>query len=228
MMKTPSFYSAKGLALSSMLLAGVELVGEMYGVRLAVSEKTIELYGRRLRGLVNGLWNGSINRSTFTDSVGRALRREFNNAWAEGARTQGIEFFELTPEEQAKLDELISEQSGFISSLADFVQAHLKADGFKLGMAQSRVPMWMNRYNDVMNTAKTMAGADKKLKWTLGQTDHCSSCLKLAGKVKRGSFWIASGIQPQSSSLACGGWRCQCTLLPTTDRASPGRLPSIP
>ena len=57
---------------------------------------------------------------------------------------------------------------------------------------------------------------------------NCSSCMKLAGKVKRGSFWQASGIQPQHPGLRCGGWNCQCFLSPTTDRASAGRLPSIP
>jgi hypothetical protein len=97
-----------------------------------------------------------------------------------------------------------------------------------LRAASSRIPMWVNRYTEVVNTAKTMAGADRKLKWVLGPTEHCSSCLKLAGKVKRGSFWQASGIQPQSSSLACGGFNCKCSLQPTTDRASAGRLPSIP
>jgi hypothetical protein len=97
-----------------------------------------------------------------------------------------------------------------------------------LRAASSRLPMWINRYTEVVNTAKIMAGADRKLKWVLGPTEHCSSCLKLAGKVKRGSVWIASGIQPQSRSLECGGFNCQCSLQPTTDRASAGRLPSIP
>ena len=107
-------------------------------------------------------------------------------------------------------------------------QKQAKPVDIKLRTAMSRIPMWANRYREVMNTAKTMAGADRKLKWTLGPTEHCESCSKLAGKVKRGSFWIASGIQPQSRALACGGWACQCFLSPTTERASPGRLPRIP
>ena len=197
-------------------------------VELGIVNKSIELYGLRLRGLVTGLWKGIIDRTVFEISVRLALRREFNNAWIRGARTQGIEPDERTPEEQTKLDSMISEQLGFIPDLADFVQEHLKVDGFKLSEAQSRVPMWTNRYNEVQNTAKTMAGADKKLKWVLGPTEHCSSCLKLSGKVKRGSFWQASGIQPQIRALECGGWNCQCSLQTTTDRASAGRLPSIP
>ncbi len=197
-------------------------------VELGIAQKSIADYGRQLRGAVRGLWNGSIDVSSFIVNVSTALERAFEKAWTEGARTQGIEPGERTPAEQAKLDEMIFEQSGFIPGFADYVQAHLKADDFKLATAQARTPMWTNRYAEVVNTAKVMADGDKKLKWVLGPTEHCSSCLKLSGKVKRGSFWISSGIQPQSRSLECGGFNCQCSLQPTTDRASAGRLPSIP
>jgi len=196
---------------------------------LIIGRKSMEDYGRRLRGLVRGLWNGTIDSFAFVDSVREALERAFNQAWVEGARSQGIELGERTPEEQARLDEMIFEQSGYIPGLADWVNAHSKVDGFKMAEAQARIPMWTNRYREVMNTAKTMAGADKKLIWALGPTEEsCPSCLKLAGKVKRGSVWMASGIRPQSPDLACHGVNCLCELQPTDLPASPGRLPSIP
>lgn len=207
---------------------GTALLGLIMTDDLKLGEKSITDYGRRLRGLARGLWNGSIDRFGFADSVLSAMQRAFEQAWTEGARTQGIEPDERTTEEQIRLDQMVAEQVTFIPGLADYVQTHLKIDGFKLSQAQARIPMWTNRYNDVVNTAKVMAGGDKKLKWVLGPTEHCSSCMKLAGKVKRGSVWTASGIQPQSRSLECGGYNCQCSLQPTTDRASPGRLPSIP
>ena len=208
--------------------AAIELMSKSMAVaELILGRKSIEDYGRRLRGLVRGLWNGSIDTFEFVDSVRQALERAFNQAWVEGARSQGIEPGERTPEEQARLDQLIYEQSGYIPGLADWVNAHLKVDGFKMAEAQSRIPMWTNRYREVVNTAKTMAGADKKFVWTLGPTEHCSSCLKLAGKVKRGSVWMASGIQPQSPALACGGFRCQCELRPTSEPLSRGPLPRI-
>ena len=209
--------------------AAINLMSKSMAVaELIMDRKSMEDYGRRLRGLVRGLWNGTLDSFAFVDSVREALERAFNQAWVEGARSQGIEPGERTPEEQARLDQLIYEQSGYIPGLADWVNAHLKVDKFKLAEAQARIPMWTNRYREVMNTAKTMAGADKKLVWVLGPTEHCSSCLKLAGKVKRGSVWMASGIQPQSPALACGGFFCQCSLQPTDLPASPGRLPSIP
>jgi hypothetical protein len=98
----------------------------------------------------------------------------------------------------------------------------------RLRTASSRLPMWINRYTEVVNTAKTMACANQKLMWTLGPTEHCSSCLKLEGKVKRGKFWQESGVLPQSRQLECGGFRCQCSLQPTDAPLSRGSLPRLP
>ena len=81
---------------------------------------------------------------------------------------------------------------------------------------------------EVVNLARTMADANQKLVWGLGPTEHCRTCLKLDGKVKRAEVWAAANIRPQSPDLACGGWRCQCTLEPTDAPASPGPLPRIP
>ncbi len=99
----------------------------------------------------------------------------------------------------------------------------------KLSTAMSRIPMWTNRYREVQTTAQLMSGENFKQIWILGPTEeHCKSCSKLAGKVKRKSFWLASGIQPRASSLSCGGWNCLCELQPTSEPASRGPLPRIP
>lgn len=99
---------------------------EVATIRMAslMSMKSIDTYGRRLRGLTRGLWAGEIDRYTFEDSIFRLIRREFNNAWTEGAATQGVEAEERTPEEEAKLQELINSQAAFIPGLADYILAH--------------------------------------------------------------------------------------------------------
>jgi hypothetical protein len=96
--------------------------------RSGISTKTIESYARNLRGAVRGLWNGTFDVSAFIVQVGQALERAFEQAWAEGARSQGVEPDERTPEEEAKLTEMIGTQSSFIPGLADFVLAHAKVD----------------------------------------------------------------------------------------------------
>lgn len=209
--------------------AAIELMSKsLAAIELIFGVKTIEDYARNLRAAVRGLWNGTYSREDFIFQVGQALERAFNQAWIEGARMMGIEPDEQTPEEQRELDRLIFEQSGYIPGLADYVMENLKVDGHKLADAQSRIPMWVNRYREVMNTAKTTAGEDQKLMWVLGPTEHCSSCLKLAGKVKRASMWRASGIHPQHPDLECHGINCLCELQPTSEPMSRGPLPSLP
>lgn len=64
---------------------------------------------------------------------------------------------------------------------------------------------------------------------------NCGSCSKLAGKVKRASQWRAAGLGPQSGpmhvlpnpALECGGYECKCSLMPTTEPMSKGRLPAV-
>ena len=71
--------------------------------------------------------------------------------------------------------------------------------------------LWVNRYRDVRNQAKVLACKDEKFVWRLGATEnHCSTCPRLDGKVKRGSQWEKSGIRPQNppnTELECGGWK---------------------
>lgn len=210
--------------------ASLNLLNKSMAVaELILERKSITDYGRRLRGLVRGLWNGEIDIFTFVDSVRDALMRAFEQAWTEGARAEGIEPSERSPDEQRRLDEMIFEQSGYIPGLADYVNSKLKADGFLLRDAQARIPMWINRYREVKTEAGLMAAADVKKLWVLGPTKvHCSSCLKMAGKVKRASQWLAAGVQPRSRSLACGGFRCLCELVTTDLPLSKGPLPRLP
>ena len=169
--------------------------------------------------------NGTIRWSGFNVDAMRNLLE--NTKWR---LLRNQPFNEDNPKHWKKLPKLLTGSRLWVESgeTGSNLELKQKEPDLTLRAASSRIPMWTNRYTEVMNTAKVMAGGDRKLKWVLGPTEHCSSCMKLAGKVKRGSMWVASGIQPQSRSLECGGYNCQCSLQPTTDRASPGRLPSIP
>ncbi len=92
----------------------------------------------------------------------------------------------------------------------------------------SRHGMWVNRYSEARNQARAMACADAKFAWRLGNTDHCSTCLKMANKVKRASQWAKADVRPQHPSLACKGFKCQCEFRKTDDPLSRGRIPSMP
>ena len=56
---------------------------------------------------------------------------------------------------------------------------------------------------------------------------NCSDCDNLNGRVYRASVWQASGLYPQSHSLACKGFRCKCKMEITNDRITPGKVPGL-
>jgi hypothetical protein len=136
----------------------------------------------------------------------------------------------MTPEERVRLEQIITREINLLAPFLNDIDQNSKANGGKRGTAYSRLDTWINRYRDVVNQAKVSACADMKMRWTLGPTEHCKSCFRLSGKVKRGSYWNDHVLpqNPPNGLLECGGWKCQCTLRPTDDRASSGPLPRLP
>jgi len=180
-------------------------------------------YARSLRAAVRGLWGGTFTLSQFYEAMATAIERHIRAAWREGFAEFGIELDEMTDDEQIALLVFIGTQFNYINGLAQWVTTHSKSNGGKLRTAFLRVPVWANRYTDARNQAKTLAAGNQHLMWKLGRTEkHCTSCLK------RGTIWREANIFPQSPDLECGGWLCDCDLLPTSNRATPGRLPSLP
>lgn len=105
--------------------AALDLLNKsMIVAELAINRKSIEDFGRRLRGLTRGLWAGEIDRFTFVDSMNDAIQRGFNQAWTEGARSCGIEPTERSQDEEIKLQEMINSQLVYLPGLADWVLAH--------------------------------------------------------------------------------------------------------
>lgn len=192
-----------------------------------IAKLSIEDFGRRIRGLARGLWNGSIDEFTFHDSMLSAIERGFEQAWSEGARSEGVSPSERTSEEVSELNRMVFAQAPHLPGLALWISTHSKANDFKLETVLNRVVPWVNRYNEVLNAAKLLAGEDFKEVWNLGPTEHCSSCLSVAGKVKRKSRWRAAGWRPQMRTLECGGFHCQCFFTRSDLPATPGPLPRI-
>jgi hypothetical protein len=185
-------------------------------------------FGRRLRGLARGLWASEIDTFEFTDSFLSAMERGFEQAWTEGARTCGIEPSDRTDEEATRLNTYIFSQAPYVPGLATWISANTREDDHKLAPVLTRIETWTNRYNEIMGIAQTMACADQLFMWVVGPTDHCDDCATYSGRVYRGSVWASVGARPQSRSLACGGYKCQCKLKIVTSksvRAWPGRPP---
>ena len=186
---------------------------------------SLAAYETDLRAIARGFWNGTFNDAQFQDLMFNAIDRGLTDAWQTGAKKVGIQPNEITPTEQVKLMTLIFTEYSHVPNLSDFITKHSQVNEGKLRTVFNRIKLWVNRWRDVVNQAVLAARDDPKLKWVLGDAEHCSTCLKLAGKVKRASFWKASGWEPQSRKLACRGYDCKCDLVPTTDPLSRGPLP---
>jgi hypothetical protein len=184
-----------------------------------------------IRAAIRGLWSGQFERFDFVDSMRAAIERRLREAWLKGAAECGIKENELSPAEISALTNLVNSQLPPLVGFSADIAERSKANGGKLGPLLSRGNSWINRYPQAVSQGKAMACQDKKLEWRLGEAEHCSSCLKLAGKVKRASFWAESGIIPRVAGadyLECRGYNCQCDLVPVTFNASSGPLPSLP
>ena len=158
------------------------------------------------------------------------IDRGIRNAWRIGLEKAGILESEMTIDEIAAINEFVANQYRYLGGFADDIEAEKKGSG-KLGGFLMRSDMWVNAFDAAIVQAFAMAAGNKKLVWVLGEAEHCSSCSKLAGKVKRDSYWTEKGILPKVQGvdyLDCHGYRCQCDLIETDEPLSKGPLPSLP
>jgi len=188
---------------------------------------SIKAYRSALRSIVRGYWSGAIDAGQFDGEMTNAINRRLAEAFEEGAKECGIKPDEFTEEEWLALGKAVQSELTFVSGLGEAIEQNSKANKGKLGPLLQRVELWVNRYNDVKNQAKTLICGNLKYRWQLGPTEHCVDCAKLSGRVYRGSIWQKYGILPQSHELACGGWRCQCSLVPTDEPVTRGRPPKL-
>ena len=186
-------------------------------------------FRRDLRAVVRGLWNGTFDYYDAFAAMQDVIRKGFDKAWSDGAMDVGIRRDERTADEQTKLDQLTQRHMHYLHNFLVSVEQGTRERGEKLGPHYARLELWVNRYHQVRQVGRVTAAQDRKFVWRLGPTKmHCSSCLKMAGKVKRGSAWGTAGIWPQHPDLECKGYNCMCTLEPTDLPQSKGPLPRLP
>lgn len=191
----------------------------------------VDAYAFALRQNIRAFWARSRDFDQFLETLNDTIQFHLELAWREGAMECGVRPDERTPEEDRRLREFILSQMSFTFRLAEFVEANTQAEGGLLRTSLKRLPPWINRYNEVKAIASEVSCGNQKFIWLLGQAEHCKTCLKLAGRVMRGSRWAELDVHPQDTrpgKLACRGFECKCRRLPTNKRATPGRLPRLP
>lgn len=167
-------------------------------------------YRAGLRAPIRGLWLGVMDRDQFHREMSRAINRFLRLAWESGAAECGVRLDELTPDEQAALQKAIDYEHLWIGGYANEIERVSKAKGGLLTPLYNRAEIWVGRWEGVKSQASILACGDEKREWVVGPTEHCRSCKKLEGQVRRASFWAERGIFPRIHGawwLACHGYR---------------------
>jgi hypothetical protein len=189
--------------------------------------KTVDYYRRVLSRDVRDLYSGKMPRGAFEDDMLRLIDEQLTRAWNEGSRSVGVEPEDMTADDLDVVEKIKDSELGYIGGFADAIE-EAAANGTGWDALMSRVDLWVNRYNDVVNSAVVYFGGKTRLKWTLGATEeHCKTCARLDGIVAWADEWQESGLKPQqppNDLLSCGGWRCDCSCLPTDERRTRNAL----
>jgi hypothetical protein len=194
--------------------------------------KTYAAYRARLWGAVLRLYNGGRD-AAFEASFIRSIDQQLTEAWINGASEVGVERDEMTAEDFARLEQVINNETDFVSGVMDDIQAAREAgvprDQFDKQFG-ARVDLWANRYSETTDRARTYFGSKLKFEWQLGATEkHCPFCRALNGIVAFGYEWDEAEVHPQNppnpalsgergGEKGCEGWQCDCKRTPTTKR----------
>ena len=191
--------------------------------------KTVVFYKQALQRAIRDLYRTG-DLGAYIDRHATLIEEQFTRAWNEGVRAVDLDPKDMTDEEKQALQDEIDKEEDFVLDFADEIMvARENKTGFD--PFTNRAQTWANKYNDIVNKAKLMADKDQKLEWVLGEAEHCKSCLRLSGIVKRASQWAKAGVQPQNppnEKLECNGFNCKCKLSPTNKQVNKGRLPRLP
>lgn len=194
-----------------------------------VEIKTEAMFLRQLRAYCLQLFRGELGEFAWIQDMTDTIADQMGKAWREGARAVGVEPSEFTDEDNEELNKIIASEYDYVLALgSDILELRLMGgtlEEYRTKFA-GRIEVWAHRYTDVVNQAKVWFGKRKKvkLKWEMGATEeHCATCAALNGIVAYAEDWERSTVHPQNPpnrALECGGWRCDCALVPTTERAT--------
>lgn len=195
--------------------------------------KTVGSYSRHIWQDMREYFHQEQDAFQFIDSVTTEIRNQYTRAWNEGARAVGVDPRDMSDPDLMALEDRIRKEYNFVLGLAediDNARYQEMSDASFNASFRGRADLWANRYTEVVNEAKVWFGQEK-LEWQLGATEeHCSTCAMLNGVVAYAREWYESNIRPQNAPnpmLECGGWRCDCKLVPTTKRKTRGGIPRL-
>lgn len=193
--------------------------------------KTQDFFEGTVDRLIRDLYYGYIDGANFSEIMFHLLQGQigdaYQTAWEEDGNTTELPDYLVSAR-----DEAVMYQFGFVDAFKDEIIA-AAVDEAPVDQFISRAALWANNWDSEYNRAKQLIASENggKLVWVEGDTaDKCETCLALDGIVAYASEWEEAGVRPQNAPndrLLCGGWRCGCSLQPTSDRKTPNALERI-
>jgi len=198
-----------------------------YTVEWDRERKTYDYFLSTLERLIRSVYSGLLG-GEFIDITANLIQGQifqaYEQAWLDDGNLLPMPSFLEQAATQAVLN-----QFSFVDQLyRDIVDA--RVDNTPLEPLIGRAPLWANRFTEAQSNANALIALEMggKLVWRLGATEeHCGTCAALDGIVDYAVEWTGRNLHPQgapNASLECGGWRCDCQLLPTTERRTRGGL----
>jgi len=176
----------------------------------------------------------------FAVDFANAIETGLNEAWRLGMRENDVSEMDEDGEMQEIVDGIVASEREHIPDFAEYITTvalNAETMGEAITGVEGRLQMWIGRYNDVLTQAIIYTAEEKsKMVWLLGATEqHCPFCRDLNGIVAYAREWDEAGLQPRNppnpgltgerdGEKGCGGWRCDCTLVPTTEKKTRNAL----
>jgi hypothetical protein len=174
----------------------------------------------RLTPVIDSLRDGTLDNRRRAGNIIRQLIRQFGaRAYRQGLEDTGVADMP-DEDEQAEIDRLLAESSGYVSSFTDEL---INGSGLTAAQANGRAGMWFNGSISPLYSAGLMAGnKNQMMEFELGTAeDHCSDCPRLNKQRHRFKDIVKRNLDVPKVGQAteCEGWKCLCRWVPVTGKA---------
>lgn len=170
------------------------------------------------------VWSGAMGEIDFRRAHTALIRSDAEAVYLEGMVEAGLTEAEaavsLDDADKKKINDWIAAQLEHVNQFARDVLAVRKEfgnDPAKQFAAFERAKLWAAAEDTLGALGRASVGGPRQMvTWRLGQTEqHCETCADLNGQRHRLDWFTSRNYIPRengSTTLACGGWRCDCGL----------------
>jgi hypothetical protein len=205
-------------SLKSAFIAVFDAVQADDDITATKSVQSIRLdFEGRFADVLNDIRSGNVDNRRRAGDILRQLIRTFGyRAYVQGLQDGGV-MDNPSEEDEAEIASIRSEQSSYVSNITRVL---ISGDGVTDTQAAGKPELWFNKtIIPFYQAGLASANSNGLYEWRYGFSEHCSDCLRLNGQRHRLKHWKGKGWLPQAKKLECGGFNCQCQLIPASGKA---------